>query len=330
MGYIELVLDSAVANSSSTKYLKTDTPIFNLDTPLKNVKSIKVIEAIIPQTWYNYTRPLVFSGGVPVDAIVDGVQQFAPHGHQIWRLKLYNPSNSNVAYINFNEGGYSTAQLAIYLNDYFNLPSFPATFLALTGETLTTASVTYNPGAETISFRFTHSPNGIGPIMLGISVEDFTSGEYGLPYVAHVLGLRNILNPFMTTLGTTTFTTQFCNANPFNFVSIRSRSIGTQFDVISNSNITPNTYDFQLQNISETLAVIPLSGNFGSITNWQDPDPYRKFMGVEKLDKIDLYLTLGPYILEPLNLNQASFQVKFGIETFEEEELVSTNKRLRF
>lgn len=330
--YKELWFDSATATSSSSKYLKTDTPLFYFDSSLTRVLSAKVLEVIIPQTYYNFVPyPTTLKSGVPVDTVrSNGTTEYAPHGHQAWKLIGYNTQNSNTMVINIPTGGGSAAEFVAFMTTKFfgtAFGTFATAFNTCTGLTATSASVVYNSGAETLDWTINITTNVGTTPRFGIKFVNSSLG-YGLPFEAKSLGFEAAENPFTSNGTQLKFTSGFCNANPYSYMTLHSKALGSFFNINPNSNVEPNVYNYAEQSIGDSVSIIPLDGNYRSVVTWRDPDPDNKFTEIKSvIEKVDFYLTLGPYTNEPVNLNGQCFQVKMGLEF--DDDVSSSLKRMR-
>ena len=321
--YKELWYDSITATQSATKYPATDTPLFYFDSSIRRIKSAKILEVILPQSYYSFVPyPQTFTGTKPADTIINGETIFAPRGHQIWKLEAYNPSNSNKFDILVPVGGGSAQELVAYFtnvtfNPLVGLPAFKVAFLAMTGVALNTATVTFNAGPETLTWSFaTATDVGLNTAAIfGIRFQEQPAG-FGLPYAAYSLGFPKFSNPFVNKNFNIVYTSKFCNANPYNYITLQSESLGTFFSINPNSNSEANVFGYNVKSVTNALTVIPLTSNYTSVATWEDPNPSSQFTDIKAtIDRMDFYLTLGPYINEPLDLNGQSFQVKIAIET---------------
>lgn len=331
--YRELWFDSATTESSSTKYSALNTPIFYFNAPIQGLVSAKILEVIMPQSFYNFVDyPKAFSGDIPIDTIIDGVKYFAPYGHQVWRLQAYNPQNSNTMDLKVPAGSGSALEFVEYTNTVTfgtDFATFQAAFNAMTGLTCVSATVVYNIGPETVSWVINVSTN-VGfntPPVFGIQFPEQISKK-GRTFAASSLGFPAALNAFKNDGFALTFTSSFCNANPFNYVTLHSDTLGSFFSINPNTSITENVYNYTVQDETNALAIMPLNSNYTSVNIWQDPNPGSKFSEMIKtVDRLDFYFSIGPYTKAPLDFNMQSFQVKVAIET---EEKMDVNKRPRF
>lgn len=331
--YHELWFDSATTESSSTKFSALNTPVFYFNKAIQGLKSAKVLEIIVPQSFYNFVDyPKAFSGGNPVDTVVNGVKYFAPQGHQAWRLEVYNPQTNASFDMKLPAGSGSAIEFTTYTNETTfgtDFATFQTAFTTLTGLVCTSAAVVYNPGPETIKWYINVSADvGLDtPPVFGIRFSEQLT-KAGRTFAAYSLGFPLALNPFRNENFSLTFTSSFCNANPFNYICLQSKTLGPFFAVNPNSGVVENVYKYNIQNTSNTLAMMPLTSNYTSVNVWTDPNPgYRFTEMIKSVDRLDFYLTLGPYHEAPIDLNKQSFQVKIAIET---EESVDMNKRQRF
>lgn len=332
MSYEEIILDSATAFQSATKYPATDTPIFGLGAGIGKIKSIKVLEVTFPYSWYNISgETSTYTGNDQLDnvQVFPGRTVWAASGHQEHSIFFYNPSTAfphTTLRVKLPAGDGSAQTIVAYLNTYLNTAPALADLSTLSGLTVNSVTITYNTGPETISWEIAHNFVILTASKLGIAFRDPNVSDYGACFGMLAWGHPYRENPFLFTSLKHYYTSSFCNATPFKYVLLNSNAIGSYFPLNQNysTKVAGNTFGYDITGVSQAMACIPLTENYKGIITYNDPDPDSKFAEFDNLlQKFDLYLTLGPW-QQPLILNNQSFQVKIGITR---DNGVGSNKR---
>jgi hypothetical protein len=338
--YKEIWFDSDLAISSATKYPSTDTPIFYFPEGFKGATRIKVLEAIIPKTWQDVIEETAIdpsSVDNPGDWTNGFTYFYAPHGHQQYRVIFYNPTNPALKFNWFFPGNLHTTQDLVdyFNNDVFNgaaplFPQFRNGINTLTGGTnmATNSLVSIDANGRLFWQIYLVSTPGGGLGVPYIAMKFFPTTPPGtkLPFLAKIMGL----NAFQTSFGSAYFdgtgvvnelvSAVFPINNPFNYLTIQSNAIGANFQCSPNSFNDSNVYGYYVQDGKQSVvAEIPSTEAMGQTTVYKDPNPDRKFTVVQDfVGQLDFFVSLGPYINDPLNFNGASFKLKVAFETLED------------
>jgi hypothetical protein len=339
--YKEVWFDSELSLKSSTLYPNTDTPVFEFPKGFEGATKIKVIEAIIPKTWNNTfsASNLSIVNNTPVDwqTPIDLVPQYAPHGHQAWRITFqYVNITTRTFYINIPHGAGTTQQIVNYISGTVFGTGFAA-FKAqmdpiLSPRTLTSAAISINAdGLVEWNFVTTAFPGGVQTafhIRPDFSTTSFPSTVYGENHLWRALGLKPGKNSFRTTTTTHRLVSTYLPTDtPFDYLTIQSSAIGENFSSTPNVFSTPDqVYNYNLNtDFRNCLCHVPSIEPYKGITYYRDANPDSKFTVVNNFQgQLDLFVTLGPFINDPLNFNGSSFKVKIAFESIESD-IVSNN-----
>lgn len=312
MEYTELFCDSAVAfNSSLGGSSSKNTPDFYVGNGFTDVLGIKVIEVIVPTSWYN-VRDNIILGNQPANRIYFHTTSYQGTG----------------LYIDVPIGNYTALQLASTLTTLLNSASFIAAILITPGWIVTPGlgSVTYDPITSKFSWYFQIDNM---TVLDQIYMAPYGgSNDMGLLDLNVLLGLDNGvtgLNLFTQTIVGSgigdivdmTFTSNYANPVGANYITVNSKKLGPILKCIQNEDVSngQNTYGYDVIGLSSpAIAKVPLNVGNGEVQTWQDPGHAQVFETpfLRKIDRFDLYLTLGPY-KTPIDLNGLPFQVKFKL-----------------
>ena len=295
----ELLLDSTFTNiSNQTGVSSYDTPLFVLPTTLRNIESVKVLEASIPFTFYT---------------IPEGNAPNGPWGGIRFNYATLPFTTSNSALMVIAPGTYTSAQLVTALTA--GMASMAGTLTALT--TPFTAPVTYTATFNNLTGKFTLE--FISAMMVGPPVNT-TSWQATNALIAQILGLPLNSNSTVTTNlangvisgGGTVFTTTFPNiASPAGSPNlyINSRILGPILKVYMPQG------PFITGDSNTQIQGVPLSGNYGDVMVWENHlGDWLDMQNTPSIERLDLYITAGFGDI-PLKFNGLGFMIKLGLRT---------------
>lgn len=327
--FYELLCDSATAFKSNSKLDYTSTPIFNFGSGIKNIVSFKVIEVTLPVSWYNWYKINTIDEAVSTD--------------RTFTLNIgTGTANFNLSNMNMGTGVFSGSLQSAYFSGYDIAAAITVDLQRTTFTNLLTAQGyvgPYNCYCEWLpnlnKFNFVLGTN-LPPPGINISIEFFKAdnnskyiiGQPGRSRAATMLGYPMGITLLLDN-GLKNYSPLMAMPTLYNTVFVRSNTLGPLINALPNfSTVDGNVFDYDVQGSSSHLTMIPVSQNFGSVINWQDPRPSElfQFEGSPVISNFDIYFTLGPE-KRKLDLNGASFQIKIAIET--DDNYISSLKRLR-
>ena len=314
MSYVEIILDSATAFQSSVPgSAPTDTPQFDLGQGITNIHGAKVVEAVIPFSWYNWTTQIDKGSGSPMNQII-----FASSTGDFSQRITIPPGN------------YTAPQLAAFLDTYVKSVTFAAQMATYNlSATWAPNSVVYNAITGTIDWtlNLTWNSNVTTAKPLQIFVLGYDDDNKGRSQQASLLGFQqgdNLTNTFIssnlddTTNWTFTSNSTVAQCTGPNYLYICSKTLGPLLRCSPNQDISigQNNLNFISSGYSSPeTEMIPINANPGGVIIWQDPYGQAfDLLNLFQLQKFDMYISLGPYVgYAPLKLNGLSFQVKLKL-----------------
>lgn len=301
MEYIELDLDSNVATASATGgYSSTTWPLFQLSNRVTDIYGIKILEASIPQTWYNFisTNSLLWRGSLPADTFICPVPPSGRYTIQDflnkWALLL-------------NSGSFFAAITAYIVT------------LGGTGSVLFTPSIT--PGL-TINVEADIIGNG-GTFTVNDKVFELLLPE-NINF--QFLGFRSFSNVSLTTgsplLSNSVFP-YIPNPEVPGYLSVASKKLGPLFKMYSDDTRYSTAYYKGEGQGTPFIGTIPIEPSNNFYFRWKDNNPTFSFNvgNLPTIDSLDICFQLGG-TQTVVDLNGANFFIKIGM-------LIKTDKPVR-
>ncbi len=289
--YYEFSLDSYTGTQAYTSSeSKLDWPVFKVGgkRPLKNIAGVKIIEAEIPFTYYvlneNNNKFILRETGFPDQIVV--MTETLPGGVLVPALGNYS------AFDMTGSSGLFTRSL---------------NFAADLSGSDTVFNVTYDE--QTQKFRVFNGRAGLSSIpfslIFGNNQDDGSSNP------RFILGFSpgETSSTYTTVIGDNLQGSLIAQVTGANYVYLNSQKLGNLVNMyLAEGGQT-------LGNSGPQLAKIPINVQPNGICFWRDPDP-EKYFDLENLDtltEIDMYLTLGTDLKNPLRLNGGNFSFKLAI-----------------
>lgn len=328
--YHEILLDSRDTTSAfNGTYTKENWPKFQLGKPLDNVAAIKVLQVVVPKTYYTINS--------------------TNNTFNFWTFFVSdNPRWTNRGPVTIPVGHYTKAELntvlssvlttAISISITFNLTDLPAQMKTFWDNTGTDASnrtfmyafsdpiqySTVYPSLNTITnFLEVNNNARTNPRLVlgweggaGTTSGTLVSSNTGLPAGTPAPYRNNqVVGGLNISKDTTTTNVDQIDGPPYLYLN--SRTFGGMIHMYLNGLGHMNTGNESAD--GPQICQIPVTNvTRGKNIIYSDPDPQKWFFlgNVEFPKMFDLYLTAGvssPFV--PLDLNGASFVVKLGILT---------------
>jgi hypothetical protein len=285
MDYLEFDLDSAVATQTSIQgYASTDTPMFSMGRQIQNAVGFKIIETVIPASYFlvtdntnlttgytrNYLTLVMFSGDITCGGIT------------------LTPNRT-----------YTATQLATEVQTQLNA-SLQAGFYN------PTATVTYN--ANTGKFTITITSN-----VLGVSQDLVLSMD---PSLALIMGYApatttsdDLIQLTVSSDNSWVYTSTYIalTSGP-NYINVNSKYFSSLV-----KNYLPQGPLGATGESNTQICQVPMYVDFGGISYWQDvqQDSFN-LQNLFQINNFDLYLTLGTSTT-PLVLNGIPWQCKIRV-----------------
>jgi len=289
--YYEFSLDSYTGTQAYTSsQSKLDWPVFKVGgkRPLKNIAGVKIIEAEIPFTWYvlneNNNTFILRETGFPDQVVV---------------MTESLPGSVLVpAY-----GNYSAFDMIGSTGLFKRSLDFAA---GLSGSG-TLFNVTYDE--QTQKFRVFNNRAGLSSIPFSLVFGD--NQDDGAKNPRFILGFDAgaTTSSYATVIGDNLTGSLIAQVTGANYIYLNSQKLGNLVSMyLAEGGQT-------LGNSGPQLAKIPINVQPNGICFWRDPDP-EKYFDLENLDsltEIDMYLTLGTDLKNPLRLNGGNFSFKLAI-----------------
>lgn len=309
--YHEMCIDSADStNAFSTTYSRLNWPKITLGKPLDNVVAIKVLQVIVPKTYYvfnssNNTFGFYRYQTSGVGWQVNGIPSITPGNYTIAEMLLEIDTRLEACFT-----GWTITSLPnqLKMNYYNNAGTGTSRYFLLSFiDTTQTFEGRNNNGRNNPreALGWVGNAGTIGGGLLAGS---------GLPI--SVYRGSNVF-PFSTGIPKQTDTPNVIQLEGPKYIYLNSKTIGPAINI--NLNGYAHMIPANTGGTGPQICKIPVDNTpFGGNIIYSDPDPQKWFhCPLGKLpSQLDFYLTLGvddPTI--PLDLNGASFIVKLGIIT---------------